>query len=138
MGSYVKTRQSISKESGVEDHLAKIFDYKFETLINTLTYIKEVWAMTKDYVKNVISVLSDIENQSLNNSIKSLQIITSIGVVSGIFGYLSKSELPKVTNVGWQYLILLLMMTFLVNLAIVGYYRSIKYKIKISEASNNL
>lgn len=138
MGSYVKTRQSISKELKIEDHLAKVFDYKFETLINTLTYIKEVWAMTKDYVKNVISVLSDIENQSLNNSIKSLQIITSIGVVSGIFGYLSKTEIPHITNAGWQYLTLLLLVTFLINLTIVGYYRNIKYKIKISDTSNNL
>lgn len=137
MGSYVKTRQSIARELGIEDHLAKVFDYKFETLINTLTYIKEVWAMTKDYVKNVITVLTDIENQSLNNSIKSLQIITSIGVVSGIFGYISKSEFPQITNAGWQYLFTLLVVTFLINLAIIFYYRSIKYKIKIANTSTN-
>ena len=29
MGTYVKTRQSIAKELGVELHLSKIFDYKF-------------------------------------------------------------------------------------------------------------
>lgn len=123
MGSYVKTRQSISKELEIEGSLIKLFDYKFETLINTLSYIKEVWSMTKDYVKNVISVLSDIENQSLNNSIKSLQIITSIGVVSGIFNYLTRSELPRITNAGWQYLFMLLLLTLVINLVIITYYR---------------
>lgn len=138
MGTYVKTRQSISKDIKVEEHLIKVFDYKFETLINSLSYIKEVWAMTKDYVKNVISILSDIENQSLNNSIKSLQIITSVGVVSGIFGYLSKSEFPKITSAGIEYLIMLIFVTFLINVGIVSYYRNIKYKIKISEISDKL
>ncbi len=133
MGSYIKTRQVISSELGLEEHLQKVFDYKFETLVNTLTYIKEVWSMTRDYVKNVLSVLTDIENQSLNNSIKSLQLITSIGVVSGIMGYLSKTELPRFTSAGWQYLIILLLSTFLVNLVIIAYYRSIKYKVKISD-----
>lgn len=138
MGSYVKTRQSIASELGIEEHLQKVFDYKFETLMNTLTYIKEVWIMTKDYVRNVLSVLADIENQSLNNSIKSLQLITSIGVVSGIIGYLSKSELPRVTTAGWQYLFILLLSTFIINLIIIGYYRSIKYKVKISDISEKL
>lgn len=138
MGTYVKTRQSISKDLGVEEHLTKVFDYKFETLINTLSYIKEIWAMTRDYVKNVLSVLTDIENQSLNNSIKSLQIITSIGVVSGILGYITKSDLPKVTSVGLEYLFLLLVTTFIINILIVMYYRSIKYKIKISDVSEKL
>ncbi len=138
MGTYVKTRQSISKDLGVEEHLTRVFDYKFETLVNTLTYIKEIWSMTKDYVKNVTSILSDIENQSLNNSIKSLQIITSIGVVSSILGYLTKTDLPKVTSAGFEYLMLLLIVTFLINLIIVGYYRSIKYKIKISNIAGEL
>jgi hypothetical protein len=138
MSTYVKTRQSISKELGIEDHLGKVFDYKFETLVNTLTYIKEVWAMTKDYVKNALSVLSDIENQSLNNSIKSLQIITSIGVVSGIFGYISKTDLPKVTNQGWKYLAILLVTTFIINVFVSIYYKNIKYKIKISDTSKEI
>jgi hypothetical protein len=138
MGTYVKTRQSISKDLGVEEHLTKVFDYKFETLVNTLSYIKEIWAMTRDYVKNVISILSDIENQSLNNSIKSLQIITSLGVVSGILGYLTKSDLPKFTSAGIEYLIILLVITFTINLFIIGYYRSIKYKIKISNIAGEL
>ncbi len=137
MGTYVKTRQSISKDLGVEEHLTRVFDYKFETLV-TLSYIKEIWAMTRDYVKNVTSILSDIENQSLNNSIKSLQIITSIGVVSGILGYLTKTDLPKVTSAGFEYLMILLIVTFLINLIIVGYYRSIKYKIKISNIAGEL
>lgn len=138
MGTYVKTRQSISKDLGVEEHLTKVFDYKFETLVNTLTYIKEIWSMTKDYVKNVTSILSDIENQSLNNSIKSLQIITSVGVVSGILGYLTKTDLPKITSAGLEYLILLLVSTFLINVLIVSYYRGIKYKIKISNIAEEL
>jgi hypothetical protein len=116
----------------------KIFDYKFETLSNTLSYIKEIWLMTKDYVKNVLTILTDIENQSLNNSVKSLQIITSVGVVSGIIGYLSKSELPKITNAGWSYLGMLLAATFLINISIYWFHRSIGYKIKITEVAKNI
>jgi hypothetical protein len=138
MGTYVKTRQSIAKELGVELHLSKIFDYKFETLINTLAYIKEIWLMTKDYVKNVSTILSDIENQSLNNSLKSLQVITSIGVVSGIIGYLSKSEIPTITKAGWGYLAILLFSTLILNLLVITYYKNIKYKLKISDTSTKI
>jgi hypothetical protein len=138
MGSYVKTRQSISNELGIEEHLMKVFDYKFETLSNTLSYIKEIWLMTADYVKNVLSVLTDIENRSLNNSIKSLQIIMSVGVVSGIIGYLSRSELPKVTTAGWIYLGELIVITLLINISIYWLYRRINYKVKISDAAKNI
>jgi hypothetical protein len=138
MSAYVKTRQSISKEFGVEEHLMKVFDYKFETLTNTLTYIKEIWAMTKDYVKNVNSVLTDLENQSLNNSVKSLQLVTSIGVVSGIIGYLSKTEIPTVTKEGGIYIFLLVGITLTFNLLILYYYKNIKYKLKISSSSNSI
>ena len=136
MGSYIKTRQSISAELKIEEHLVKVFDYKFETLSNTLAYIKEVWMMTKDYVKNVTSVLTEIENQSLNNSIKSLQLITSIGVISGIVGYLTKTELPRITNAGWLYLLVLISATILINILIYFYYRNIKYRLKIVDTTS--
>ena len=94
--------------------------------------------MTKDYVKNVSTILSDIENQSLNNSLKSLQVITSIGVVSGIIGYLSKSEIPTITKAGWGYLAILLFSTLILNLLVITYYKNIKYKLKISDTSTKI
>ena len=55
MGSYVNTRSSIAKHLEIEKDLSSLFEYKFETLTDTLTYIKEIWKMTGDYLSQAIA-----------------------------------------------------------------------------------
>ena len=54
MGSYIRTRSSIAKGSDIEEHLRKLFEFKFEVLTDTLDYIKELWKMTTDYLSSAI------------------------------------------------------------------------------------
>jgi len=138
MGTYIGTRRSIAKESDIEDELVKFFQYKFETLSDTHTYIKELWIMTSSYLDSAIRILSDIKSQSTNVSIRSLQVITTIGVVSGILGYLAKSELPRFNLVGIFYFAVLIIATWLINKIILIYYKKRKFTIAFTERAKNI
>ena len=132
MGTYLHTRSSIARELKLEEHLVTLFQYKFETLADTLSYIKEIWAMTQDYLSSAIQLVVEVENQSTNNSIKSLQIITSIGVVSGIIGYLARDQFPRITLQGLVFFILLLFVTWFLNYLIAKIYSNLTYRLKIN------
>lgn len=133
MGAYVHTRADVAKEMKLTEHLASLFQYKFDVLTNTHGYIKEIWVMTSNYLNTAIQVISDIKSQATNKSIQSLQLITTYGVVGGIIGYLSRDSLPKITSDGLIYFALLIVATFAVNkLVSLGYSKN-KYKLKFSD-----
>ena len=133
MGSYIRTRSSIAKESNVEEHLRRLFEFKFEVLTDTLDYIKEIWKMTTDYLGSAIQNIIEIKNQGAGRGIQSLQVITSIGVVSGIIGYFSKNELPRFTALGLVYFIIIIAITWLINFSISTLYKKRRYKLKFTE-----
>lgn len=138
MGSYVRTRASISKHTNVEQHLTDLFQYKFETLTDTLEYIKEIWKMTSDYLNSSIQNLIEIKGQSAARGIQSLQLITSIGVISGIIGYLSKNEFPKITALGALYFCIIIAITWLINSSIAKFYKNKKYTLKFSQRKEDI
>lgn len=138
MESYVKTRQEISKELDVEKHLNKLFQYKFETLADSREYIEEIWEMTTDYLNSAIQVLVELKNQSTKNSITSLTVITTLGVVASILTYLSKDSLPKVTFYGVIFFIFLLLVTWTVNKLINYFFKNIKYKLTLGDTEKNI
>ncbi|HEV7702434.1 MAG TPA: hypothetical protein VGO63_03290 [Candidatus Paceibacterota bacterium] len=138
MGSYVSTRSSIAKHLEIEKDLVQLFEYKFETLTDTLTYIKEIWKMTGDYLASAIANMVEIKNQSTSNNLKSLQTITSIGVISGVLGYLSASKLPSISFSGLIYFIILFGMTWLMNYVIIRKYKNKEYSLKFGERAKNL
>ena len=133
MGTYVHTRADIAKEMKLTEHLSSIFQYKFDVLTNTHSYIKEIWVMTGNYLSAAIAVIAEIKGQATNKSIQSLQLITTYGVVGGIIGYLSRDSLPKVTNSGMIYFGVLMLVTFVVNLLVRAAYSGIRYKLKFTE-----
>lgn len=138
MGSYVNTRSSIAKHLEIEKELISLFEYKFETLSDALAYIKELWKMTSDYLASAIQNLVEIKNQSTSNNLKSLQTITSIGVISGVLGYLSGNNLPKISMAGAIYFVILFAITWLLNFVIVKIYRNKKYSLKFGDRVSNL
>lgn len=138
MGSYASTRSSIAKDLEIDKHLSALFEYKFETLTDTLSYIKEIWKMTGDYLSSAIVNMVEIKNQSTSNNLKSLQTITSIGVISGVIGYLSASKLPSVSRAGAVYFVILFFLTWLLNYVIVKKYQNKKYSLKFGERARNL
>jgi len=132
MNVYVNTRSSIAKKLSLEENLSNIFQYKFETLVDTHAYIKEIWNMTKDYLNTAIQVVLEAKNQSNANTIQSLTLITTIGVVSGIIGYLSKDQFPKITLIGMYYYLILIILTWLINKMVSIAANNKKYKLKFS------
>jgi hypothetical protein len=133
MGAYVHTRADIAKEMKITQHLSSIFRYKFEVLINTQVYIKEIWAMTNNYLSAAIAVITEIKGQATNKSIQSLQLITTYGVVGGVIGYLSRDSLPRVTGSGMVYFGALMLATLVVNQLVKFAYQRVRYKIKFVE-----
>ena len=138
MGSYNNTRSSITKYLKIEKELVSVLEYKFETLTDTLSYIKEIWKMTSDYLSSAIGNLVEIKNQSTSNNLKSLQTITSIGVISGVLGYLSANTLPHISRAGAVYFVLLFSLTWAMNYVITKRYSNKKYSLKFGDRASNL
>lgn len=138
MNAYVHTRSSIAKNLQLEQHLITLYQYKFEVLLNTLDYIKEIWKMTTDYVIQAIAVITDIENQSTNNSLIALRIVTTLGAIAAVFGYLSKESLPVFTGPGWIYLGLVILITLIVNYLITSIFKYLRYKLKFTETASKI
>lgn len=138
MNSYINTRSSIAKHLDIEKDLISLFEYKFETLTDTLSYIKEIWKMTSDYLASAIGNLVEIKNQSTSNNLKSLQTITSIGVISGVLGYLSANKLPEVSKAGAIYFVILFCLTWLMNTLLSKQSRNKKYSLKFGDRASNL
>lgn len=138
MGTYVRTRSSVAKKLDIETHLTELFQFKFEVLSDTLDYIKELWKMTADYLGSAIQNLVEIKNQSTTRGIQSLQLITSLGVISGIIGYLSKNELPNITAIGGFYFFLIIVATWVVNYAITKIYTRKKYNLSFGQRASDI
>jgi hypothetical protein len=133
MGTYVRTRASIAKKLELEDKLASVFQYKFETLTNTHSYVQDIWKMTQDYVDTAIQVINEVKAQSTSNGINSLRLITTIGVLSGIFTYLSKDQFPTFTLIGLWYFLVLVLGTWIINQIVTTAFRSIHYRLKFTQ-----
>jgi hypothetical protein len=130
MPTYLKTRAKLTDISSLHKDLHPLFQYKFETLLDTHDYIKSLWAMTKNYLNSANDMLGVLQTESTKSSISSLTLITTIGVVAGIVNYMVRDTYPKVTATGFVYFLILLLLTFLVNLGVVYFYKYKKYKIK--------
>lgn len=97
MGTYTRTRASLSKTLGVESDLISHFEYKHEDLSNTLEYIKEVWKMTIDYVDTAIDIVKSVSTKATTKGIKSIQLILSVSAMASIVKLVNPKAIPIVT-----------------------------------------
>lgn len=130
MSSYLHTRAKIYTGEQMDKFLDQTFQLKFETLEDTLSYIKELWKMTDNYLNSAIQMFTEIQAESTKTSISSLQLITTLGVVAGIIGYLGRDKLPNFTQPGIIFFASLLIVTWAVNRAITEFFVRRKYKLK--------
>jgi hypothetical protein len=137
MGSYAKTRASISKKLGVENNLVTLFQYKFEDLFNTLDYIKEVWNMTSDYVDSAIKIMNEIDVKSTSTGLKSIQLLASIGVVTGILRYMNPKYLPVFSTTTALYVIALGLVALALDLGIKKLQKRKRYELKFVERAKH-
>lgn len=136
MTTYLKTRSSIAQKQAIVEDLLVLFKYKFEGLEDTHEYIQELWNMTIRYLSDSLVIVRNIEAKSLNTSIQSLQIITSIGVFSSLIGYLSRDTLPSVNRFGMVYLIGLVLVVWCVNKLIRFIYKNKRYHTNFPKREN--
>ena len=61
MNAYIKARESIVKNTKELEQFHEIFEFKYETLVDTLQYIKDIWGMTKNYVNSALDIFSSLE-----------------------------------------------------------------------------
>ena len=133
MPSYARTRTSLAKTLNIEKQLVELFQYKFEDLFNTHSYVKEIWSMTREYVNSAISVLVEVANKANVSGIKSIQILASIGIFVGIIGYLTKDTFPKFSKVGLFYFLILIGAVILIDSSIKLLSKNKKYELKFPE-----
>lgn len=133
MDTYLKTRQKLTDLKTMDEYLQPLFQFKFETLEDTHKYIKHLWKMTEEYLNSAIQLFSELQQKSTKNTISSLQLITTVGVVAGILGYLGRDTLPKFTSVGLVYFALLMGMTWVINAVVAKFFRNKRYHIKSGE-----
>lgn len=138
MPSYVKTRQKIADVEKIDGYLQPLFQFKFETLLDTHEYIEHLWEMTKSYLTSSIELFTELQAKSTTNTISSLQLITAIGVVAGILGYLGEDTLPKFTSIGLIYFSLLMIMTWVINNVVSKLYKNKKYSIESKEIEKDI
>lgn len=138
MGSYVETRKSMAAQFGLANHLVSLFQYRFEILVDTLNYIKEIWKMTADYLGQASQAVAEVSSQATNKSIQSLTLITTLGVVGNLIIYLSRDSLPKVTTLGAFYLSFLLFLGWFINFIIQKILNNRRQKLHFSESATKL
>jgi len=133
MGDYAKTRASLSKFSKMEEDLLVLFQYRFEDLFNTLSYIKEIWNMTNEYVSSAIQVMNEAAAKAGQSGIRSIQILASIGVVTGVLGYLTRDSYPTLSTLGAISLVGLGVIGFAVDFILKYIAKNKKYGLKFSK-----
>lgn len=106
MSSYISTREKIAKNDKYLTEFLAISGYRFETLRDTLEYIKQLWKMTKDYVVSAQKLFDGLKKDVSNKSINSLTLVTSMSAGTSIISLLTKSE-PEFTLFGIVYFFLL-------------------------------
>lgn len=106
MSTYLPTREKIAKNDEELAEFLKISGYRYETLKDTLDYIKSLWVMTKNYVNSAQKLFSDLQGNITNKSINSLTIVTSMGVGASLIDLFTESA-PKFSIFGFIYFFVL-------------------------------
>lgn len=59
---------------------------KFENAIADLRYVKDLWTMTIEYVKETLSLLESLYGENTQRELNAVKIITMITAITGFFG----------------------------------------------------
>ena len=106
MSTYLPTRERIAKGDKDLAEFLEISGYRYETLRDTLEYIKYLWAMTQNYVSSAQKQFESLKSDVTSKSVNSLTIVTSMSAGAAILGLFQKSE-PEFTVFGVIYFFIL-------------------------------
>ena len=114
MDSYIKTRGRIFDSDKRLTEFVEVLNFKYETLSDTLEYIKDIWGMTKNYVDSALELFSGIQARSTESSVKNLTVITSMGVGATLIGLFSQ-KLPEINLSGAIYFIVVALIGYMAD-----------------------
>lgn len=137
MNSYIKTREKIAKSDVNLVESLDLIGYRYETLINTVSYMQQIWAMTKNYLNSAASLFSNLESQVTEKSVKSLTIVTSMGVGASLIDLFTESA-PTFSKFGILYFFILAVVGYSVNKAMKLISENRRYEISDIEYDKNI
>lgn len=106
MSTYISTREKIAKSDADLEEFLAISGYRYETLRDTLEYIKSLWNMTKNYVTSAQKLFEGLKQDVTSKSVDSLTIVTSMSAGAAIIGLLTETA-PSFTMFGIFYFFIL-------------------------------
>lgn len=106
MSTYISTREKIAKSNDDLREFLAISGYRYETLRDTLDYIKYLWNMTKNYVSSAQKLFDGLKQDVTSKSVDSLTIVTSMSAGASIIGLLTETA-PEFTVFGVLYFFIL-------------------------------
>lgn len=137
MGAYVSTRDSILKSDSDMKMFIDVLQFKHDSLRDTLSYVQDIWQMTKNYVDSALSLFSSIQAKSTETSVKNLTIITSMGVGATLIGLFSQKA-PEFTYFGVLYFIILAVIGYSADKIMKAFAMRKSYSIKDVEAAKDI
>lgn len=106
MSTYISTREKIAKSDEELSEFLSISGYRYETLRDTLDYIKYLWNMTKNYVSSAQKLFEGLKSDVTSKSVNSLTIVTSMSAGAAILGLFQESK-PEFSLFGVLYFFIL-------------------------------
>jgi hypothetical protein len=106
MDTYIRTRAAVFHADKDLAKFSGVLQFKYETLADTLEYIRDLWGMTKNYVQSALDLFGRLQAQSTESSVKNLTVVTSMGVGATLLGLFSQ-EPPSFTLIGALYFFVL-------------------------------
>ncbi len=131
MDIYLPVRQKIANGQAIDESLRALFQFKFETLLDTHKYIRSLWTMTKNYLDSALADCTDVQQKGTKNALSALQLITIVNVVAAMLAHLGKEALPKFTSVGLIFFTLVVIIAWIINTAVTKLYQNRRYAMKI-------
>lgn len=137
MSSYISTREKIAKNDEDLKEFLAISGYRYETLRDTLEYIKHLWDMTKNYVASAQKLFNGIKQDVTSSSINSLTVVTAMSAGSGLLSLFTKSA-PKFEAFGFVYFFILAILGWVATKILTKINSSRKYDVEDIEYDKNI
>lgn len=137
MNSYIKTRERIAKNDENLSLALDLIGYRYETLTNTVSYMQQIWSMTKNYLNSAEKLFDDLSSRVTEKSLGSLTIVTSMGVGASLIDLFTESE-PSFSSFGFIYFLILALIGWTVNKIMKFIQENRKYEISDIEYDKNI
>ena len=106
MSTYIPTREKIAKNDPELAEFLMVSGYRYETLRDTLDYIKHLWSMTKNYVASAQKLFDGIKQDITSSSVDSLTIVSSMTAGAALLDLFTGSA-PEFSLFGVMYFFIL-------------------------------